>query len=68
MREYFQDLLNPVKASTRDTQEVIHLGEGKVFIIAEVATGIKGIKSEKAAGEDEIKFKFIYVCHQIHIM
>ena len=26
-REYFEDLLNPVKASTRDTHEVTHLGE-----------------------------------------
>ena len=25
-RQYFEDLLNPVKASTRDTQKVTHLG------------------------------------------
>ena len=54
-REYFEDLLNPVKASTRDTHEVTHLGEDKVFTAAEVATAIKGIKSGKAAGEDEIR-------------
>ena len=54
-REYFKDLLNPVKASTRDTHEVTHLGEDKVFTAAEVATAIKGIKSGKAAGEDEIR-------------
>ena len=29
--EYFKNLLNPVKASTRDTQEVMHLGKEKVF-------------------------------------
>ena len=54
-REYFEDLLNPVKASTRDTHEVTHLGEDKVFTAAEVATAVKGIKSGKAAGEDEIR-------------
>ena len=47
--------MNPVKASTRDTHEVIHLGEEEVFTAAEVATAIKGIKSGKAAGEDEIR-------------
>ena len=55
-REYFEDLLNPVKASTRDTHEVTHLREDEVFTAAaEVATAIKGIKSGKAAGEDEIR-------------
>ena len=49
-REYFEDLLNPVKASTRDTHEVTHLGEDEVFTAAEVATAIKRIKSGKAAG------------------
>ena len=51
----FIDLLNPVKASTRDTHGVTHLGEEEVFTAAEVATAIKGIKSGKAAGEDEIR-------------
>ena len=32
-----------------------HLGEDEVFTAAEVATAIKGIKSGKAAGEDEIR-------------
>ena len=54
-REYFEDLLNPVKASTHDTQEVIHSGEEKLLTAAEVATAIKWIKSGKAAGEDEIR-------------
>ena len=54
-REYVEDLLNPVKASTRDTHKVTHLGEEEVFTVAEVAPAIKGIKSGKAAGEDEIR-------------
>ena len=32
-------------------------GEEEVFIAAEVATAIKGIKSEKVAGEDEIRLE-----------
>ena len=49
-REYFKDLLNPVKASIRGTQKVTHLGEEEVFIAAEVTAAIKGIKSGKVAG------------------
>ena len=41
------------------TQEVIHLEEEEVFIAAELATAIKRIKSEKAAGEDEIRPKML---------
>ena len=47
--------MNSVKAATLDTQEVMHLGEEKVFTAAEMATAIKRIKSGKAAGEDEIR-------------
>ena len=55
LREYFEYLLNLVKASTRDTHKVTYLGEDEVFTAVEVATEIKGIKSGKAAGEDEIR-------------
>ena len=58
-REYFEDLLNPVKVSTRDTHEVTHPGEDEVFTAAEVATAIKGIKSGKAAGKDEIRLEML---------
>ena len=54
-RQYFEDRLNPVKASTRDSHEVTHLEDYEVFTAAEVATAIKGIKSEKAAGKNEIR-------------
>ena len=54
-REYFEDLLCSVKASTNGTHEVTHLGKEDVFTAAEEATAIKGIKSGKAAGADEIK-------------
>ena len=52
-KECIEDHLNPVKASTRDTHEVTHLGEEEVFTAAKVATAFKGIKSGQAA-EDEI--------------
>ena len=32
-----------------------HLGEEEVFTAAELAMAIKGLKSGKAAGEDEIR-------------
>ena len=51
--------MNPVKVSTRDTQEVIHLAEEEVLSAAEVATAIKEIKSGKAAGEDEIRLEML---------
>ena len=57
--KYFEDLLIPAKASTRDTQEVMHLGEKEVFSAAEVATAIKEIKSGKAAGEDKIRLEML---------
>ena len=47
--------MNPVKASTRDTHKVTHLGEDEVFTAAEVATAVKGIKSGNDAGQDEIR-------------
>ena len=58
-REYFDDVLNSVKASTRDTHEVTDLEEEEVFTSAEAATTIKGMKSEKAAGEDEIRLELL---------
>ena len=54
-REYLEDLLNPVNASNHDSEEVIHLWKEEVFTTSEVATAIKGIKSGKAAGKNEIR-------------
>ena len=38
-RKYFKDLLNPVKASTRDTQEVIHARRRGSFYYSRNANG-----------------------------
>ena len=51
--------MNPVKESTRDEHEVTRSGENEVFCAVEVATAIKGIKSGKAAGEDEIRSEIL---------
>ena len=60
--------MNPVKAPTRDTKEVTHLGKEKVFTSAEVATAIKGKKSGKAAGKDEIRHEMLKALTQEEIL
>ena len=52
-REYFEDLLNPVRAPPSETCDTIDSGKEEVFVLTEVAAAIKGLNSEKAAGEDE---------------
>ena len=41
-REYLEDLLNPVKASTRDTHEVTHLGRTKFSLQQKWQRQLKG--------------------------
>ena len=41
-REYFEDLLNPVKASTRDTHEVTQLGEEEFSLQQKWQLQLKG--------------------------
>jgi len=54
-REYFEDLLNPVKATKDDTYEQICFGEEEVFTGREITTAIDRLKSGKAAVEVEIR-------------
>ena len=56
-REYFEDLLNPVRATPTDTCDTIDLGKEEVFTSTEVAAAIQGLKFGKAAGEDESDLK-----------
>ena len=53
-REYFEDLLNPIRATTTDTCDTIDFGKKEVFTLTEVAAAIQELKCGKAAGEDEI--------------
>jgi len=50
-REYFKDLLNPVKAINDDTHKPICFGKEEVFTAREIAEAISRLKSGKAAGE-----------------
>ena len=54
-REYFEDLLNPVRATPTDTYNTIDFGKEKVFALTEVAAAIRGLKSEKYTAEDKIR-------------
>ena len=54
-REYFEDLLNPVKVNDLNTYDVIQPGEIRALTAAEVATAIKQLISGKASGGDKIE-------------
>ena len=54
-REYFKNLLNPVRAAPTDTCDAIDFVKEEVLALTEVTAAIRGLKSTKAAGEDEIR-------------
>ena len=60
-REYFEDLLNQVKATPTDTCDTIDFGKEKVFTLTEVAAAKRELKSGKAAGEDESRPEMLKV-------
>ena len=45
-------MLSPVKATSTGTSDTIDLGKEEILTLTEA---IRGLKSEKAAGEDEIQ-------------
>ena len=47
--------MNPVKATPTDTCDTIDCGKVEAFTLTEVATAMRGMKSGKAAGENEIR-------------
>ena len=54
-REYFEDLLNPVRATPIDTCDTTDFGKEEVFTLTEVVAVIRVLKSGKVAGEDKIR-------------
>ena len=58
-REFFEDLLNPVRATPTDTCDTIDFGKEELFTLIEVAAATWGLKSGKAAGEDEIRSEML---------
>ena len=54
-RDCFEDLLNPARVTPTDTYNTIDFGKEEVFTSTEVAAAIRGLKSGKAAVEDEIR-------------
>ena len=54
-RKYFEDLLNPVRATPTYTFDTIEFEKEEVYTSTEVAAAIRGLKSRKAAGEDKIR-------------
>ena len=58
-REYFKDLLNPIKTKSTDKWNSIDVEKEKVSALTEVAAAIRRLKSEKAAGEDEARPKIL---------
>ena len=58
-REYFENLLNPIRAASTDTCNAIYFGKEEIFTLTEVAAAIRGLKFGKAAGEDEIRSEML---------
>ena len=54
-REYFEDLLNPVRTTLTGTCDTINFGKQEVFTLTVVVAAIRELRSGKAAGEDEIR-------------
>ena len=54
-REYFEDLLNPVRATPTDICDTIDFWKKQVLTSTKVTAAIQGLKSGKAAGENEIR-------------
>ena len=50
-------MLNPVRATRADICDKSNFGKEEVFILAEVAAALRGLKTGKDAGEDEIRPK-----------
>ena len=52
-------MLNPVRATSTDTCDTIDFGKEEVFTLTEVAVAVRGLRSGKAAGKDEIRSEML---------
>ena len=52
-------MLNSVRATPTDTCDTIDFEKEEVFISTKVAAAMQGLKSKKAAGEDEIRLEML---------
>ena len=52
-------MLNPVRVTPTDTCDMIDFQKEEVFTLTEAAAAMQGLKSRKAAGEDEIQLEIL---------
>ena len=52
-------MINPVRATPTDTCYTIGFGNEELFTLTKVAAAIRGLKSGKAAGENEIRLEML---------
>ena len=63
-KEYLEDLLNLIRATTTNLCDTIDFGKEEVFTLLEVAAAIRGLKSGKAAGQDEIRSEMLMALNE----
>ena len=58
-REYFKDLLNPVRATPTGTWDAIDFGKEEAFTLTEVEAATQRLNFRKAVGKDQIRSEML---------
>ena len=58
-KEYFEDLLNPIRTAPTDSCDAVDFGKEEEFTLTEVAAVTLGLKSGEASGENEIRHEML---------